>query len=163
MKIRDDIKPPEIFVVLMHARQCDIAKFAALTGFHDREQIAQAVTPRFGIGMMGFCTDDGDLVAVGGATQDRANVVRTGFVATDRWEEIAAPLSRWVKRHYFPALRAAGVHRIETITTLDHPDTERWLRWLGLEPEQIKPGYGATGAAFVEYAWVSDAFAARAC
>lgn len=146
------------------ARPSDIAKFCAMgIAGTTREQIAAGVAPYFsGSGMMLFSLDEeSPPIVVGGAVGVRPNVVQTAFFATVDWPDIARPLSRWIRNAFFPALRTNGVHRIQTLTLAGHPETDRWLTWLGMKYESWKPGYGSNGETFVEYAWVADDFATR--
>lgn len=159
MKIKDASENDVRFVV-ERLRDCDLAKFSALHGRIGRSQMARRLAPRFSLpGMLAFADESGEVIAIGGSLFVRRNVATTGFFATDAWPKIGTKLSRWVRQYYFPELMRSGVHRIEVLTTLTHPDTHRWLAWLGLDIESVKPGFGENGETFVEFSWVDDAYA----
>lgn len=99
---------------------------------------------------------DDEPVAVGMTVEARPNVITLGFIATERFPQVAAPLGRWIRTKLFAGFREAGCHRIECVTIEGYSDTHRWLKMLGLRLEATHPGYGKRGEAFHTFAWTAD-------
>lgn len=115
-------------------------------------QARLAATP----GMIVARADDGEPVAVGAVVEQRANVGTLLFLATDRFPEIALPLTRFIRQRLFPSMRAAGVHRLECVSIAGHTAAHRWVKALGLTQEAVMPGYGRGGETFIQFAWVAE-------
>lgn len=140
-------------------RARDRAELTAVTYLSDSSELSGILARRYGYRRDALCasTDDGEPVAIGCAAQLRPNVLTLAFFATERFSEIAKPLTRFMKQKYFPPLVAAGVHRIECVSVEGYKLSHRWLKTLGLsqETEPLK-GYGKAGEGFVSFSWVGD-------
>lgn len=74
------------------------------------------------------------------------------FLATERWCEVSLAFSRHAKRVIMPALKKAGITRVEARVWKRH-EACRWVEWLGAQVETVIEGYGKGGESFVQYAW----------
>lgn len=104
-------------------------------------------------------------VAIWTQAQIRPNVLSIGLFGTEAMPLLAIPMTRFARRELFPRFKAAGVHRIETVSIIGNVDAHRWLEIVGLAKEGDPiPGYGRDGQAFQPFAWVADHVArARQC
>jgi hypothetical protein len=122
-----------------------------------RSALAELLTERYtGADALVAKARDGEAVAVGRLVESRPNVVTLAFFATHRLPEIGLPLTRVIKR-LLAEVVAAGVHRLECISSAEHTEAHRWLALFGLEPEgAAMRGFGKEGEAFISFAWVRD-------
>lgn len=139
-------------------RDSDYDEFSAVSFTDTREDLAAVLAARYGRSHevhVGF-GDDGAPICIGGTVQSRPNVITLLFFATDRFPEIGLPITRYIKKQLFPRLRAAGVHRIEAVSSEDHTDAHAWLKTIGLKRE-TEPllNYGKGGEAFLQFSWVA--------
>ncbi len=82
--------------------------------------------------------------------------VVASLMATDAWPHVARAAVRWGIREARPALLREGYVRAECRTMEGHADAIRLLERLGFIRECRVPNFGATGAAFLQYAWRLD-------
>lgn len=75
------------------------------------------------------------------------------LLATDEWPDVAREVYRWAKTVARPKLVAMGYLRCECRTLAGHEDAIRMLEHLGFTMECRVPQFGATGHAFIQYAW----------
>jgi RimJ/RimL family protein N-acetyltransferase len=75
------------------------------------------------------------------------------MVATDDWAQVARAMVRWGLREARPQLLALGFSRAECRTMAGHADAIRVLERFGFVLECRLPGFGASGVAFLQYAW----------
>lgn len=140
-------------------RDSDYAEFSAVSFTDTREDMAVVLASRYGQSPevhIGF-GDDGTPICVGGTVQSRPNVITLLFFATDRFSEIGLPITRYIRKQLFPRLQAAGVHRIEAVSSQGHTDAHAWLKTIGLKPETTPMlNYGKGGEAFVQFSWVQN-------
>lgn len=73
--------------------------------------------------------------------------------ATDDFDTIGFPLTRFVRRGIVPALEAAGAHRVQAHSMEGHSVAHRWLESLGARHESTVPAYGRARQDFRVYAW----------
>ncbi|MBI2240293.1 MAG: hypothetical protein HYU59_05755 [Magnetospirillum gryphiswaldense] len=157
MKI-DAATPEDIRDVALRMRDSDYREFSALSWTDSRETLAEELVARYGY-MRPMCVThrDGERVAVGDVIQVRPNVVSLFFFATDRFGDVALPLTRFVAQRLLRNVRDAGVHRIEALTSATHAQAHRWLRTLGLRQEGVHfRGFGKNGESYVQFAWVRE-------
>lgn len=69
-------------------------------------------------------------------------VVSVFMFATDRWREVALETTRFVRKTLLPALRDAGVHRLQCYSLDAHEEAHRWLRRLGADRVTMEPAFG---------------------
>ena len=79
--------------------------------------------------------------------------VAASLMATDDWPHVARAVVRWGMREARPALLAEGFARAECRTMEGHEPAIRLLERLGFVCECRVPNFGASGAAFLQYAW----------
>jgi hypothetical protein len=82
--------------------------------------------------------------------------VVASLMATDAWPRVARAVMRWGIRAARPVLLAQGYARAECRTMEGHDDAIRLLERLGFVFECRVPNFGASGAAFLQYAWRLD-------
>jgi hypothetical protein len=75
------------------------------------------------------------------------------MLATDDWPHVARHVYRWAIRACRPALLSLGFERAECRTMEGHAEAIRLLEHLGFELECRVPRFGASGKAFLQYAW----------
>ncbi len=158
MKINEP-SPETVRFVALNMRDRDFEEFAAVSFAENREQLARDIAERYGtrndVMVAGL---DGEPICVGATVMARPNVVTLLFFATDRFPEIALPITRFIKKQLFPRLVKTGVHRIEAVSIAGYDQTQNWLRTLGLAREtEPMHGYGKNGEAFIQFAWSKDA------
>lgn len=85
------------------------------------------------------------------ALTPRALVV--SMVAAPEWRSVLRDVWRWSQREAKPQLLRLGYHRAECRTMQGHEDAIRFLEHLGFRQECPIPDFGASGAAFIQYAW----------
>jgi RimJ/RimL family protein N-acetyltransferase len=79
--------------------------------------------------------------------------VAASLMATDEWPRVARGVVRWGVREARPALLRQGFARAECRTMEGHDPAIRLLERLGFVCECRVPNFGASGAAFLQYAW----------
>lgn len=97
-----------------------------------------------------------DPVAVLGAVPLHPNVWSVFAFATDRFPEIAFPLTKFVRNAMIPALALyEGVRRAQCLSLAGHTDAHRWLTLLGAHQESVVPQFGKEGEDFLVFAWLN--------
>ena len=95
--------------------------------------------------------EDTPIVAAGAALT-HPGVACTFMWATDRWPEVVLKTTRFFRRTLFPALQAAGVHRVQSLSMAGDDRTDAWKRRLfGGTQEAVLSKYGKNGEDFVLY------------
>lgn len=149
--------PENVRYVAERMRESDFREFSAVSFARTRRQLADIMERTYGEHPGGICAYSGDEpVAIGAVVEGRPNVATLMFFATDALNEIAIPLTRFIKHNLFPRYREDGVHRIECISIDGHTAAHRWIRILGLEREARFPGYGKGGETFFQFSWVQS-------
>jgi hypothetical protein len=150
-------EPADIFHVAQAMRDADYAEFTALSSTNSREELATELCDRLSFRPETIVAGLDEPICVGVPFPIRPNVVSLLFFATDRFHEIGLPITRFIVRELFPKLKAAGVHRLETLAMADNQPGRAWLRTLGLKAETGPlRGYGRNGEEFVQYSWVRE-------
>lgn len=153
----DTATPADVAAVARGMRDVDVMEFLATSTAVDRDALAAELLQRYGgrddliVARLGA-----DPVGIGGLIEHRPNVVTLLFFATDAFPAVALALTRFIARRLFPAVRAAGVHRIEALSHGERQDAHRWIGLLGLQHEATLRGYGRGGEAFEVFAWVAE-------
>lgn len=156
MKI-GNAEPADIYQVAYAMRETDFAEFSALSYANTREELATSLCDRLAFRPETIVAGLDEPICVGVPYPVRPNVVSLLFFATDRFHEIGLPITRFIVRELFPKLKAAGVHRLETLALADNKVGRAWLETLGLRAETAPlRGYGRDGEYFVQYSWVRE-------
>jgi len=144
----------DVVQVAHRMRERDVQEFLAVSHATDRAELAEQLVKRFGQSdELIAARVDGEAVAVGGCMQHRPNVVTLLFFATDGFPAAALGLTRFITRVLFPEVKAAGAHRIECVSHVEHRDAHRWIEMLGLRREAELKGFGRAGETFLQFAW----------
>ncbi|MGX5775444.1 hypothetical protein [Methylorubrum zatmanii] len=149
------VSPCQVRAVAQAMRERDLAEFSAVLPYDTRDEIAEWMAGAYGerngllVGSL-----RGVPICVGGAVPTRPGSAALLFLATDRFGEIALPMTRFIRNIYFPNLHDTGTHRIECITHAAYRTMHRWLGTLGMEREAEFPAYGKRREAFVQFARV---------
>lgn len=108
------------------------AREASNYGFKTKDQIREY--------LKGMCDShayvlaiDNARIAAFGACAVRRNVYSTWFIATDRFSEAGAPITRFLRGFIREKLFEHPGAQIEMSSAVDHPDAERWFKILGFE------------------------------
>lgn len=153
----DRATPEDIRAVALNMRDSDFAEFAALSWASSREELAEELVGRYGAsGCILARAADGEPVAVGDVVEMRPRVGSLLFYATERFPEVAVPLTRFIVQRLFRQLREAGVHRIEAVSSSGYKHAHRWIECLGLSYEATFPCYGKSGETFIQFAWKKE-------
>lgn len=148
--------PAHVEAVASRMRERDRHEFMATSHATTPEELTDELVRRYAGFSGAICALDGvEPVAVGAMIEARPNVLTLLFFATDEFPRVAISLTSFITRRLFPSQRAAGVHRIECVSIVDHIDAHRWIGLLGLELEATAPGYGRGGETFYQFAWVA--------
>ncbi len=145
------LAPGPIAQVLYNLRDQDRRELAATLWRFDSASLAAAAAEA----RLGFVAlaGDGAPVAVAGAAELWPGVFQVGLFATPRWREVAAGVTRAIRRDLGPALVAAGAHRAHAFSHAAHHEAHRWLLRLGACCEARLPGWGRGGEDFLLFAW----------
>lgn len=151
----DAATPADVRHVAENMRESDEREFLAVNWVQTRAELVEGLVRRYAKAPEAIVARDNahQPIAIGALIEQRPNVATLLFFATDRFPEIAVPLTRFIRRRLFPAHQRAGVHRIECAAA-DREDVRRWLEALGLSHEAEMRGYGKAGETFHQYAWV---------
>jgi hypothetical protein len=98
--------------------------------------------------------DDGEAIAFVGLWLHGPGVGSANLIATDRWDEIAAPAHRFCKRVVIGRVAPSAFRRLECRTLASHAASRKWLRRLGFVEEGVCRALGRNGENFVQCAWV---------
>lgn len=143
--------------VAENMRFTDVAEFLAVSPHDSKAALVGALVRKYQSDPGVICASDMiGPIAVGAMVETRPNVITLMFFATDRFPDIAAPLTRFIRKQLFPRYRNIGVHRIECVSVGGYEAAHKWIRALGLEEEAVMPGYGKNGETFHQFAWVRD-------
>lgn len=147
--------PGDIRSVAEAMRERDLAEFSAVLPYDTRAEIAEWLVLNYqarpGILAAGL---EGVPICIGGPVHLRPGSVALLFLATERFEEIVIPMTRFLRRQLFPKLHTAGTHRIECMTLATYAEMHRWLEMLGLRREGECAAYGKRRETFFHYARV---------
>lgn len=99
---------------------------------------------------------DGRPTTVFGAAQKHPGVFQMFAFGTDDFNNIAKPLTRFLKKTVVPTLFGElGAHRLEADSHEKHTQAHRWLRWFGARQEGVKRRYGRDGSDYYTFALLS--------
>ncbi len=145
------LSPVPLRAVLADLRPADRAELAATLWEFDPAAIVEAsAAARFGFVAL---AGDGQPVAACGAAELWPGCYQVGLFATTRWPEVAAAVTRRIRRDLIPALLAAGARRAQAMSDARHAEAHRWLRRLGARCEARLTAFGTGGEDFLLFAW----------
>lgn len=146
----EELTGEHIRAVAARARDIDRQEILATSGIDD---LVAHIAYLEHMPQLGVCVSkDGDPVCVVGAAFMWPGVVSMFMFATDRFPEVAIETTRFVKKVLFPALRDAGVHRLQCHSIATHKTAHDWIRFCGADQETLVPAYGKNREDFVLFA-----------
>lgn len=92
-------------------------------------------------------------IYVGGIYEDTPGHWLSWGFATDRFDEIAIPLTKAIRRDILLPLLERGFTCLETCGLGGYPDIARWMKFLGAKQHAIAHGYGKNGEDVIVYRW----------
>jgi len=147
----------DIYHVAMDMRDADYKEFVALADCGDRDALARQLVARFANADLVVAYHGGQPAAIGGAVCYRPNVATMLFYATDAFPKIGLDVTRFIRRHYIPALHAQGVHRLECVSHGNYTWAHKWLSSLGFSHEATLGGFGKNGEMYYQFSKVEYA------
>lgn len=97
---------------------------------------------------------DDEPVALVGIQVMWDGVASVAMFATDRFNEIGLPMTRFIKRNLIPNfVKLAGIHRAQCFSMNGHTVAHEWLEVLGAHREGVAEGYGKNGEDFTLFSW----------
>ncbi|MBS7703184.1 hypothetical protein [Chelatococcus asaccharovorans] len=110
------------------------------------------------LGLFALADAGREPVALVGAHLMTPTTAAASMIATARWNAIARPAHRWVRRVFMPAVLAPHVARAECRVWDGNTVARRWLRRLGFAEEGRAPALGRHGEAYVQCAWINPSW-----
>lgn len=154
MRITDATRN-DIAQIALNMRESDFVEFRALLPPDSRGDMADYLASWYGsLSDVHVAEDYDDKIAVFSAIQLRPNVLSLMFFATDKFQSIYFPLTRFLIRKYLTQKINAGAHRMECASIFGHHEAHRWISVLGLKKEAFLPKYGKNQENFVQFSWV---------
>ena len=101
------------------------------------------------------CLDDGEPVAIYGASCLWPNVWQAFAFGTDKYHQVIISLTRHCRQFIIPALRNHGVRMVHCWVKADYQEARQWIRMAfpGAEEEAIVADFGKDGEAFALMTW----------
>lgn len=96
---------------------------------------------------------DGEPVAALGAVECWPGTWQPWAFGTERFNEVALGLTRFVRREMIPALARLGWRTAECFSMAGHEESHRWLGIIGAVRDREVPSYGKNGEDFVRFVW----------
>lgn len=141
--------------VAVNMRARDREEIFATRWDDDPEMVAKTLVS---LNPAGFVVqaDDGEPVSVFGVYEMWPGVFSVFMFATDRWEEVAFSMTKFVMRELIPSIMSGNFVRAECKTLSTHDQAHRWLETLGAYKESEHPCYGKNGETFFTYCWTKQ-------
>jgi hypothetical protein len=137
--------------VALRLRAADRREIFATRWDEDPEELAAAAAVR---GPFAWAAGaGGEPIACIGALEMWPGVWEAWMFATDAFNTIGKPLTRFIRQGMIPALTGVGAHRVQCHSIEGHHHAHRWLERLGAMHEFTVPRYGKNGEAFRLYSW----------
>ena len=145
--------------VISNMRTTDVDEFLAVSFAGDRRALSASLLEKWGhdeTAIVAMDDEGAEPIAVGAIVVGTPNVGTLMFFATPRFDEIALPLTRFIRQRLLPKYQSAGIHRIQCVSIADYHASHRWIKALGLKQEAVIPKLGKDGQDFIQFAWTSD-------
>lgn len=146
----------DIVYIARNMRDLDAEEIFPLTWTGKPEDLAAMSIAAGGISTVAL--SDGVPVAAYGAYLGRPKCWTVWMFATDRWSEVALPVTRDIKRNMMPAMLEGGAVRADCWSMDGHDIAHRWLECLGAIRECSVEDYGPTRKIFHCYSWTRSRF-----
>lgn len=148
-----ELKYEDALYICQNLREQDAAEAFAVMWGDSPADLARASAQW---GPYAFCskTDEGEPVAMIGASETWPGRWQVWMLATDKFDKIGLSLTKWVLRVMIPQLfDELGLHRGEAQSLSTHTVAHRWMEHLGAVKESTLRGFGRKGEDFVTYVW----------
>lgn len=144
------LTPETALYVAVNMRDSDAREIFATRRDEDRARLAADTARR---GDFAWCAGDGEPIVAIGVVFLWPGVWQAWMFATDRFDAVGFPLTRWVRRVMMPEIDRTGAHRVQAYSIEGHHQAHRWLEGLGAVHEFTHPNYGKNREPFRAYAW----------
>lgn len=151
------INYPDLLYIADNMRDMDRKEVFATRWEDDSEKLVDVIMSCGDFGWV-VAADDGMPVAAFGAIPTWNGVWQVWMFATDRWNEVALSVTRFIKRIMIPSIVEAGWHRAECRSADGHSVAHRWLEMLGASREHTLHYFGKDGETFHLYSWTKGSF-----
>lgn len=138
------------------ARNMRPASRAEVFACRENDDIDDLVAEITAFGGEAYCFGLDEPIYVGGFFETEPSRWFSWGFATDRFDEIAIPLTRTVRRGIIEPLLARGPKTIETCGLGGYPDIARWMEFLGAKQVATLHGRGKNGEDVILYRWESS-------
>lgn len=146
--------PDMVYAVSKNMRERDFEEMIAVSFTGNREELASELARIYGGLPMAVCFGIEDRpVCILSALVLHPGVWSIGLWATDEFQKVGHFVTRWALKRYFPALRAAGMHRLECKSIVGYNEIHDWLRYLGFLEGNIEKMFGKNGEDFITFYW----------
>lgn len=141
--------------ILQNMRELDHVEMGATLG----PDYLRQLPPMIGLARPYVWTavsEDGEPIALVGASSMRPGIANVFAMGTDRWGEALLLLTRHILRYIIPDLLKKGFHRAECSALANREDVRRWMGVLGGRSEATLRQWGVNREDFTTYAWLAD-------
>lgn len=146
----------QILYICRNMRKDDHAEIFCTTDASSPEEYAVQLLSlvRAGILHGHIASLDDEPIAIIGVSRMWGGVVNVWMFATDKFDLIALPMTKFVKRDFIPIfVKAAHITRAQCFSMIGHDVAHSWLRVLGARAEGVAAGYGKNGEDFTLFSW----------
>lgn len=155
MKLRR-ITEGDLSFIVHNMREWDRREVYAVSSTDDPGELVDHLLANMGKFAFIACHDDGEPVVAIGAVMGWPGFWSPWAIGTDRFAEIALPLTRFVRNEMIPAMKDLGFRRAECFSMVGHTESHRWLAACGGCAEYTSKSYGKNGEDFVLFAWYNN-------
>ena len=141
----------DVVFIARRLRALDAEEIFPLTWSGKPEDLAALTIAAGGISTVAL--SGGAPVAAYGAYLSRPLCWTVWMFATDRWSEVALPVTRDIRRRMMPLMLEGGAVRADCWSMDGHDVAHRWLEVLGAVREASIEDHGPTRKTFHCYSW----------